>query len=106
MFPFMAATTAKQAMRCRISGVLVRVDNAPSTNAQAITELPEDNLCLSPTGTNTFWSVDQLALAMFPPLKSGFPYTNTLKVLQKWGPGWHFLGNSTDKLEVFLQLST
>lgn len=27
----------------------------------------------------------------------GFPYTDTLKVLQKWGPGCHFFGHGTDK---------
>ena len=26
----------------------------------------------------------------------GFPYTDTLKVLQKWGPGCHFFGRGTD----------
>lgn len=25
-----------------------------------------------------------------------FPYTDTLKILQKWGPGCHFFGNGTD----------
>ena len=25
-----------------------------------------------------------------------FPYTDTLKVLQKWGPGCHFLGHGLD----------
>ena len=25
-----------------------------------------------------------------------FPYTDTLKVLEKWGPGCHFLGNGLD----------
>ena len=36
----------------------------------------------------------------------GFPYTDTLKVLQKWGPGCHFFGHGTDddldKLEALL----
>ena len=26
-----------------------------------------------------------------------FPYTDTLKILEKWGPGCHFLGNGLDK---------
>lgn len=26
-----------------------------------------------------------------------FPYTDTLKILQKWGPGCHFLGHGLDK---------
>ncbi|KAL4401298.1 Cystathionine gamma-synthase [Malassezia pachydermatis] len=27
----------------------------------------------------------------------GFPYTDTLKVLEKWGPGCHFFGHGTDQ---------
>lgn len=36
-----------------------------------------------------------------------FPYTDTLKILEKWGPGCHFFGhgldNDIDDLEVLLQ---
>ena len=36
-----------------------------------------------------------------------FPYTDTLKILQKWGPGCHFFGHGQDKdiddLEVLLE---
>lgn len=36
-----------------------------------------------------------------------FPYTDTLKVLQKWGPGCHFFGhgldNDIDALETLLE---
>ena len=28
--------------------------------------------------------------------RDSFPYTDTLKILQKWGPGCHFLGLGTD----------
>ncbi|KAJ8082920.1 Cystathionine gamma-synthase [Marasmius tenuissimus] len=48
---------------------------------------------------NAIWSAHQLALATLPPAMSvcfGLPYTDTLKVLQKWGPGCHFFGNDTD----------
>jgi len=35
------------------------------------------------------------------------PYTNTLKVLEKWGPDCHFLGHgldsSIDELETLLE---
>ena len=38
---------------------------------------------------------------------SRFPYTDTLKVLEKWGPGCHFLGqgldSSIDELEAILE---
>ena len=37
----------------------------------------------------------------------GFPYTDTLKILQKWGPGCHFFGHGTDedldRFEALLQ---
>ena len=40
------------------------------------------------------------------PFVSSFPYTDTLKVLEKWGPGCHFLGHgldsSIDELETLL----
>ena len=40
-----------------------------------------------------------------PPVS--FPYTDTLKVLEKWGPGCHFLGHgldsSIDELEAILE---
>lgn len=29
-------------------------------------------------------------------LSFSFPYTDTLKILQKWGPGCHFFGHGTD----------
>lgn len=36
-----------------------------------------------------------------------FPYTDTLKILEKWGPGCHFLGNGLDQdieeLETILE---
>lgn len=36
-----------------------------------------------------------------------FPYTDTLKILQKWGPGAHFFGNGLDEdigtLETLLE---
>jgi len=36
-----------------------------------------------------------------------FPYTDTLKILQKWGPGCHFLGygldNDIDELSTILE---
>jgi cystathionine gamma-synthase len=38
--------------------------------------------------------------------RCSFPYTDTLKVLEKWGPGCHFLGDgldsSIDELEAIL----
>jgi cystathionine gamma-synthase len=40
-------------------------------------------------------------------LSDRFPYTDTLKILQKWGPGCHFLGlgidSDIDRLEILLE---
>ncbi|KAK1231065.1 Cystathionine gamma-synthase [Marasmius sp. AFHP31] len=99
--PITAAATAKRALRRRISGILVRDDNpdAVPPSTRGVTELSEDDVYVYPTGMNAIWSAHQLALATLPPANSvcfGFPYTDTLKVLQKWGPGCHFFGNGTD----------
>ncbi|KAG7095426.1 hypothetical protein E1B28_006175 [Marasmius oreades] len=113
--PVAASAKAKRALRRRISGVLVR-DNAavsPSDNlipsTRGIKELSEDDVYLYPTGMNAIWNAHQLALSALRPAKSvcfGFPYTDTLKVLQKWGPGCHFFGhgldNDIDQLEILL----
>ena len=49
-------------------------------------------------------------LSLSPPLYIyiyRFPYTDTLKILQKWGPGCHFLGlgidTDIDRLEILLK---
>ncbi|TRM63617.1 pyridoxal phosphate-dependent transferase [Schizophyllum amplum] len=112
--PLAAATAAKRALRRRISGVLVQ-DNACDRQGEAcagqqdvdvgpssrgVADLSEDDVFLFPTGMAAIWSAHQTALAVRPPAKSvcfGFPYTDTLKILQKWGPGCHFLGRGIDE---------
>ncbi|KAK7696357.1 hypothetical protein QCA50_001011 [Cerrena zonata] len=106
-----AAASAKRAMKRRIAGVLVR--DSPSDWSQAgkqdaevgpstrgVHEVSEDDVYLYPTGMAAIWNAHQLALHVRPPTKSicfGFPYTDTLKILEKWGPGCDFLGNGLDK---------
>ncbi|KAI0266127.1 PLP-dependent transferase [Gloeopeniophorella convolvens] len=110
-----AATSAKGALRRRIAGVLVRdesgaeggeVEVAQSVRGVAVTE---NDVFLFPTGMTAIWSAHQLALDVLGAKKSvcfGFPYTDTVKVLEKWGPGCHFLGHgldsSLDELEEIL----
>ncbi|KAF8269484.1 PLP-dependent transferase [Lactarius quietus] len=109
-----AAEQAKGALRRRIAGVLVReegaaggeVEVAQSVRGAAVTE---HDVFLFPTGMSAIWSAHQLALDVRGAKKSvcfGFPYTDTLKVLEKWGPGCHFLGDgldsSIDELEAIL----
>ncbi|KAE9408020.1 PLP-dependent transferase [Gymnopus androsaceus JB14] len=107
--PITAAAAAKRALRRRISGVLLRddrsSDNAGDQNlqlgpsARGVSEVSETDVYLYPGGMNAIWNAHQLALGTRPPAKSvcfGFPYIDTLKVLQKWGPGCHFLGHGLD----------
>ncbi|KAH9916947.1 PLP-dependent transferase [Epithele typhae] len=119
--PLESAAAAKRAMRRRIAGVLVRdapndwhtaggndAELGPST--RGVEGVTEDDVFLYPTGMSAIWSAHQLALAVRPTAKSicfGFPYTDTLKILEKWGPGCHFFGNGLDEdidpLEATLQ---
>ncbi|KAI0754158.1 PLP-dependent transferase [Daedaleopsis nitida] len=108
--PLESAAAAKRAMRRRIAGVLVRdtpndwsraggheAELGPSTRGEGVTE---DDVFLYATGMSAIWSAHQLALGALPPAKSvcfGFPYTDTLKILEKWGPGCHFLGHGLDE---------
>ncbi|KAJ7069881.1 pyridoxal phosphate-dependent transferase [Mycena amicta] len=119
--PLSLAASAKRALRRRISGVLVRdspgdsADEPSAGDANAIigpssrgvSNFSEDDVFLYPTGMAAIWSSHQLVLGTLPPLKSvclGFPYTDTLKVLEKWGPGCHFIGDANiDHLEAILQ---
>ncbi|CAE6423625.1 unnamed protein product [Rhizoctonia solani] len=101
------AALAKMALRRRIAGVLVNdspsallSDDPPELGASKRgVDVTEDDVFLFPTGMAAIWTSHQLALAARPQHKSvcfGFPYTDTLKVLQKWGPGCHFFGRGQD----------
>ncbi|KAI0041619.1 PLP-dependent transferase [Auriscalpium vulgare] len=98
-----AAAGAKAVLRRRIAGVLVRdgtqhdVGVDVSVRGVAVTE---GDVFLYPTGMGAIWSSHQLALAVRGAQKSvcfGFPYTDTLKTLEKWGPGCYFLGHGLDE---------
>ncbi|KAG2156886.1 pyridoxal phosphate-dependent transferase [Suillus bovinus] len=111
--PVSAGSHAKRAMRRRIAGVLVR-DNwedsphGPCAGAndvevgpshRSVKDVTEDDVYLFQTGMSAIWTAHQLVLGTRPPAKSvcfGFPYTDTLKTLQKWGHGCHFLGHGVD----------
>ncbi|KAF8966634.1 pyridoxal phosphate-dependent transferase [Flammula alnicola] len=121
--PLDAASFAKRTLRSRVAGVLIR-DNVNECHTEpclgkelvvgpsvrGITSVAADDVYLFPTGMSAIWNAHNIALAVRPPAKSvcfGFPYTDTLKILQKWGPGCHFLGfgvdSDIDELEKILE---
>ncbi|PCH34973.1 PLP-dependent transferase [Wolfiporia cocos MD-104 SS10] len=119
--PLGSAAAAKRALRRRIAGVLVRdspnnwsvaggqeAELGPST--RGVDGVSESDVFLYPTGMAAIWCAHQMALNTLPAAKSicfGFPYTDTLKTLEKWGPGCHHLGHgldeSIDELEQILE---
>ncbi|KAL4779318.1 cystathionine gamma-synthase [Aspergillus varians] len=108
---------AKLAIHRRITGSLVgEVDLAvplnPKTtaNLRGVTGLSDDDVYLYPCGMNSIFNTHRLMLESRGQLKSisfGFPYVDTLKILQKFGPGCLFYGNGSsedlDDLEARLK---
>jgi len=108
---------AKSAIRRRIAGAL-RGDHELSTsplpemesNSRGV-HLREDDVYLFPCGMNAIFNAHRALLgARSSSLKSinfGFPYVDTLKILQKFGPGCVFYGHASesdlDKLEESLK---
>lgn len=89
---------AKSAIRRRIAGALVAETEpvrAPlpadvGTNTLGMLNLQEDDIRLYPCGMNAIFNSHRALLAACGPLKSinfGFPYVDTLKILEKFGPG-------------------
>ena len=98
---------AKLAIRRRIAGSLMsEVDLAaepsPKTtwNMRGIVDLSEDDVYLFPCGMNSIFHTHQMMLKARDPKKSisfGFPYVDTLKILEKFGPGVLFYGNGSSE---------
>lgn len=109
---------AKSAIRRRIAGVLTEnidlksITTFPTmdSNARGISNFKEDDIYLVPCGMNAIFTTHQALLKAREPRKSinfGFPYVDTLKILQKFGPGAIFYGRGSsedlDDLESRLQ---
>lgn len=101
---------AKSAIRRRIAGAVATdlpdqalpagVDIGP--NSRGLHTLRENDVYLFPAGMNAIFNAHRalLAAAGDAPKKSinlGFPYVDTLKILQKFGPGCVFYGNGSDE---------
>lgn len=107
---------AKSAIRRRIAGTLTETIDLtavlPSmqSDARGVTNFREDDVYLFPCGMNAIFTAHQTLLKAREPCKSvnfGFPYVDTLKILEKFGPGCVFYGRSSsadlDNLEQRLQ---
>jgi cystathionine gamma-synthase len=108
---------AKLAICRRIAGSFVgevdlAVEPSPkmTSNSRGVTGLSDDEVYLYPCGMNSIFNTHRMMLESRGQLKSisfGFPYVDTLKILQKFGPGCLFYGNGSsedlDDLEARLQ---
>ncbi len=98
---------AKSAIRRRIAGSLmgeVDLAAAPSprmdSNLRGVAGLSEDDVYLYPCGMNSIFNAHRMLLEARGPMKSisyGFPYVDTLKILEKFGPGCVFYGNGSSE---------
>ncbi|KAL8735660.1 MAG: hypothetical protein Q9166_000829 [cf. Caloplaca sp. 2 TL-2023] len=108
---FSLASKAKIAIRRRIAGALTAdvdanriMDIAHSnTGVRQIPGFSEDDVYLYPSGMSSIFNTHRTMIASRGDMKSvcfGFPYIDTLKILEKWGPGCLFYGNgSADDLD-------
>ncbi|KAI9147891.1 Cystathionine gamma-synthase [Paramyrothecium foliicola] len=96
---------AKSAIRRRIAGSLtseINLDDVAlhpmATNTRGVVSLREDDVYLFPAGMNAIYNAHRALLAARGPLKSinyGFPYVDTLKILQRFGPGCMFYSHGS-----------
>jgi cystathionine gamma-synthase len=101
------AKSAKLAIRKRIAGCLIddadleeALQKLDCTITRRSNDVTEEDVYLYPAGMCSIFNTHRLLLAAAPsPLKSicfGFPYIDTLKILQKWGLGCQFYGNGSE----------
>jgi cystathionine gamma-synthase len=96
---------AKSAIRRRIAGSLTgevdltaRMSPAMKSSIRGVRDLQEEDVYLYPCGMNSIFNAHQMMLAARGPMKSimfGFPYVDTLKILEKFGPGCIFYGHGS-----------
>ncbi|KAI9797878.1 MAG: hypothetical protein M1833_005078 [Piccolia ochrophora] len=102
---------AKLAIEKRIAGSLTSdcesdvgaTARDPARPTQRASRLSTNDVYLFPTGMSAIFNSHRIMMAARGALKSicfGFPYVDTLKILQKWGPGCLFYGHgSTEELD-------
>lgn len=107
-------------LKRRISGALgdAQIEFGAMESEFGTAENHEDDVFLFPGGMSAIYQAHKLALALRPGLKSvqfgyattyfRFPYIDTLKLQQKFGPGCHFFGygNAQDLASLETLLTT
>lgn len=98
---------AKAAIRRRIAGTLthdVDLRNHPLPQAEpsnrGVSGLTENDIYLFPGGMNAIFNTHRFLLHARGSVKSisfGFPYVDTLKILEKFGPGCVFYGRASEE---------
>ncbi len=101
---FLAA--ARSAIRRRIAGALTSDLDltkeplpAMGVSSRGVVDLREDDVYLFPCGMNAIFNAHRLLLRARGSMKSinfGFSYVDTLKTLEKFGPGCLFLGRASE----------
>ncbi|EGX96553.1 Cys/Met metabolism, pyridoxal phosphate-dependent enzyme [Cordyceps militaris CM01] len=99
------AAKAKSAIRRRIAGSLIseldltaETVTEPLVSSVRANNLSESDIYLFPAGMNAIFNAHRALMAARGQLQSvsfGFPYVDTLKILQKFGPGCIFYGNGS-----------
>ncbi|KAJ1890275.1 Cystathionine gamma-synthase [Kickxella alabastrina] len=89
------ATEMKAALRRRIAGALSDEEQKQGAQVErGVAGLSPDDVYLVSTGMGAVFQTHQALLAINrrKSVCFGFPYTDTLKILKKFGPGAYFLG--------------
>ncbi|KAI9145520.1 putative cystathionine gamma-synthase [Paraphysoderma sedebokerense] len=96
---------AKLLIRKRIAGIigdcLDESENDMATvrgSDRGVSGVTENDVFLFPCGMSAIYNTHRLLLRIFQKksVQFGFPYIDTLKILEKFGPGAHFLGQGDD----------
>ncbi|ORY27448.1 pyridoxal phosphate-dependent transferase [Naematelia encephala] len=118
--PLFNAPLAKQALKRRIAGGLLpsdegygQVEDVARGGGPGRKAVTEDQVYLYPGGMSAIWHAHDICrkarrASGVPEGKSicyGFPYTDTYKILSKWGPGCHFFGiGGSEEVDQLAQL--
>ncbi|WVQ78716.1 hypothetical protein IAT38_000803 [Cryptococcus sp. DSM 104549] len=119
--PLFNAPLAKQALQRRIAGGLLpgdedhgKIQDVARGGGSGKKAVTGEDVYLYPCGMSAIWHAHDIARIMRrnagekegKSICYGFPYTDTLKILNKWGPGCTFFGSGgsddLDALEALL----